>query len=179
MKSIKHLSEALKSAQIPRDQIAALAALQATLEARELALLETCDLNDDQAFAEVAHTRIKLEVAPRKRAVLEAQLGAKLAIVTAAVEAAFPEFNAAIHAKSEALRASLARHLKPIYHAGTDLERPVLDAWRGNEIAQKLDGLGMSFEFSTDKAKEEPEAVAAKMLERVAALDALIIPDKL
>ncbi len=179
MKALNSLSRDLALAEREQDAIAQLDALKTELEARETALLDTCDLNDKASFAELAEVRMKLEIAPRKRAALEARHGAACQSLSTALRAAFPLLHGLLSTKSDAVRQVISQQLRPIFASGADLSRHVDQAYRENEIAQRIENLGMSYEYSINEGDSEPQKVARKLLTNYTALEAITIPEKL
>jgi hypothetical protein len=179
MKNLSFLSEAYAATQKQRQAISAHDALVERLAAREAALLDTCDLNSKDGFAELGELRLKLLIAPGKRTALEKQHEAGCALLTEALNRAFPIHNELHRAKSSALRDRMRKHQAAITPNADEAERMVALMWGGNPLASKIDGLAMTYEFSTNAAALEPEKVAQKMLEQNAELEAITIPDKL
>lgn len=179
MKNLQPLAEELKRAQQPRFAIEALDVLGVELAAREESLLAACDLNDKKSFAEIAELHIKNEIVPRKRTALEKDYTAGCALLNTAIDAAFPAFHELRNQRTDALLTTLTRQLKPIFPDEAELPRQVQAAWSSNKLAQRIESLGMTFEFSTSAGNREPEAVAAKMLANFAELEAITIPAKL
>ncbi len=177
--SLKQLSESLSHTQQARGAVEALDAFAAKQAAREATLLDTIELSDRKSLAEILELRVVLEIIPRKRAVLEARYAESCKALSQAVAAAWPAYHELLRPKSDALDRVIRAQLAPIFPDAATLERHCADARNSHPVAKQLAELSLTRQLSVNTAEHEPEAVAAQMLAGAAALEALVIPEKL
>ena len=177
---LQSVQDTLDTAQAARAALDHHAALLEEWQARETELLTALNIEDDAALLPVVQLRARIDLLPRKVAIMEADYLLKKQLLLATLRSGIEELESLKAEKSTALKKTLRQHLAPALSADDNLERTVEEAYLKNAQGVALHQSGMSYEYSVGLTDpDKAEADAAKLLRMYAETQAVQIPENL